>query len=491
MKEYLKFENPIEAEKKESKEVSTSENIQEQSIVEFAEKTINSIEKESWTLMQQGIQEIDRVNKGIELSAENIVKVEKELDVFDRLKDLEEKIYLLIKQTKERITALIAPEKESEPVITPGEIFDPEAALKRVRKFPKKEQSQELKEFKEKLAYQKEGLARIQEQLIIAIRKNPDASTGQLYEIVRDFGPRYGLTEAQKETAKSMLQTYVEKHKRVREIRGQCPDDDDLWFALFGNIPRGRIEVIEGPMTLYFRCHDIVDYGLIYSQSFLQNRQITQEDERVANMSGGVSVGTSLAKGLDGTIIAENAEGRPFEGYAKGTFLHEEQHAMKKLFREELTKNNALQELKASKTDEEREAAMRHYFQWLRHNEEGRAKDEIFAFLKDGFHSPQDTLKYLTESKEEGGLYDYFANEEEGLIQFLVPKLGEKHKPLIQKTVQQVFVTEYRKFLEDGIGAFTALREEGYSQEQTIALLIKEPLTKWEKVVRRLLKAKE
>ena len=74
----------------------------------------------------------------------------------------------------------IQPKTERPTPLKPGETFDPEQELAEVKSMPKKEKRKRLLEYKDKLAYQKEGLARIEEQLIKMIRDNPDMDWPEL-----------------------------------------------------------------------------------------------------------------------------------------------------------------------------------------------------------------------------------------------------------------------------------------------------------------------
>ena len=162
-------------------------------------------------------------------------------------------------------------EETSNPPIEPDEIFDPEKELSEIKTVPKEEKKKRLQEFKEKLAYQKEGLARTQEQLINVIRDNPDINWPELYGKALDLLTKYGAN-MQEDKVREILSRYHWRHLAVKEAREKFPDDDKLFEAIFGRPSRGKIEVMEGPVTLYFRCHNTNDYALISKQTFLEYR---------------------------------------------------------------------------------------------------------------------------------------------------------------------------------------------------------------------------
>ncbi len=146
----------------------------------------------------------------------------------------------------------IEPKMETtEPPIEPDEIFNPEKELSEIKIASKKERKQKLQEFKEKLAYQKEGLARTQEELTNIIRENPDIAWRELYGKTLDLLVKYGADE-QKDKVRKILSNYHWRHLAIKEAREKFPDENQLFEAVFGRPPRGKIEVIEGPVTLYF-----------------------------------------------------------------------------------------------------------------------------------------------------------------------------------------------------------------------------------------------
>lgn len=392
--------------------------------------------------------------------------------------------------------------------IKPDTIFTQGEELAAIRRAPAKERAAKLKEFKEKLSWQKEGFMVIQTELIKFIRRDPDASLGMLYEYVRDSAPKYGLTEEQKEIAKKILAEYTHKHEAVRAIRKEHPDDRELYQILFGAAPKGKIEIIEGPMTLYFRCHDVEDYARIRQHIFNPDQEPTRQDIEKADTSGGVSIDFAPTPELRGTIIAENAKGRLLDHFTVPVLRHEEQHAIKRLFAEQYEVAclwEALEVIKQTGKVENRANILRLFTKrYLRrareYGGEERAKDEILAYFKGGNKQPSEILETLILSEEKGGLYDYFAERKEGFKEIVLnalkmenpsKKISDEELKIIDKSMGEVFGSEYRALLKDGIDAFVILREHGYSTEEAKNFLIMEPLRKWGKTVARALKAKE
>ena len=348
------------------------------------------------------------------------------------------------------------------------------------KSLPKEERKEKLHEFKEKLAYQKEGLSRTQEELTNTIRENPDISWPELYVKAVDLLIKYGAdTEENKIKVENILGRYYWQHKAIKESREKFPDDDKLFEAVFGRLPGGKIEIIEGPVTLYFRCHNLKDYALISKQTFLEHRDPSWPEKMVARMESGVSIETSLIPDLQGTIIAERALGE-FGDNEKNIYIHEEQHAIKRLFDERPVG-------RIRPHEKETDIPL---VEWFRRSRERiaelRVKDEILAYMKEGRWDADGIFNILIKSGENGGLYDYLADEKREIIAIHSKNKSPDEKKALTQTVQQVFETEYHELIKDGIRSFQDLTDYGYSIEQTVALLNAEPLSKWPKVVRRL-----
>ena len=280
----------------------------------------------------------------------------------------------------------IEPKEEiSNPPIGPEEVFNPENELAQIKAMTKEERQKKLQEYKEKLAYQKEGLARTQEELTNIIRDNPDISWPELHERALGLLQKYGA-DAQENRIEDILNRYYWRHQAIKEAREKFPDENKLFEAVFGRPPRGKIEVIEGPVTLYFRCHSIKDYALISKQTFLDYRNPSWSERRTSRMEGGVSISTSLVPNLQGTIIAERARGK-FNDDQKKVYIHEEQHAIKRLFDERPVKKLEFHETGGSLIEQFRIKRER--------IAELRVKDEILAFMKDGRWGPKQVFKFL------------------------------------------------------------------------------------------------
>lgn len=471
--------------------------IKEKGPEEMAEATCFFIKEKSKEIINEALKKIDAIHKASGLPPSKIEEIEKRTGIFSNFKKISGEIVTLSQNYKKEISSLSQPERKPSSFL-PGEVFDPEKEIERLTKLPREERKREIEKFEEKLIYQKEGLAEMQETLVQKIRENPDVSLEQLEKVVEEFAINYGFSEKQKKLTKAILEEYQEKHRKIRELREKYPFDEELFFILFGIHPQGRIEVIEGPMTLYFRCHDPEDFKRIYCRSFPFEDEMKLKE--LSKMVRGALIRGVPIKELEGTILIENSEGGPLQ---TTTLIHEEQHAIYRLFEKQFQEFLSpktfnfefISKLKESKSKEEREELLISYLRVYRDEFLNLAKDEVLAYLKSSKYTPEEIFEILTLPKEEGGLYDYFSLEKKlSLIKNLKPYLGEKEWLKLEEVSSQALFKvdeEYHNLLKKGIEAFEKLKENGYSLEQAIALLITEPFSKWEKVVSRILEQKK
>ena len=244
---------------------------------------------------------------------------------------------------------------------------------------------------------------------------------------------------------------------------------------------------------------------------------MTAEDIDLASNSSGMSIGKSLILELAGTIIAQNAVGREPNSKTDRTLIHEEQHAIKRLFKEIPVREDFFEEIISSAMlgdDEKIELSIVKFLRSYREISEIYVKDEILAYLKGlyenvvGAEKKEAALnviyKILTKTEKKSS-YHYFKKEREKLRETFLGKsnlggviynaLNLKDKKTLKEKIikdseemdRRVFEDEYKKIIWEGLNAYKALRDNRYTQEQTLALLINEPLIKWPKIVLRLL----
>jgi hypothetical protein len=395
----------------------------------------------------------------------------------------------------------------------PGTGFDAKAELAKIRQAPSSERKQMLADFKQKLAEQKGGFGVMQHEMIRFIRQNPDAPKEELYKQIDDYGQRFSLTEDQKTTAKGIIDEYSKKHEAVRDMRKKYPDDAKLYEATFGVAPKGKVEVVEGPMTLYFKTQNAEDYARIYTAGRREDpNTISPANLQESGVTGGASLNWAPAPELQGTIIAGNAslrtqQNQPSflrrsarkryeteEAWAKRIQIHEEQHAIKRLFKDVKSKREDWGIWDDSSPEQQRNILMRSFRSTREIFADSRIKDEIMAYLKSG-QDPKETIQYLLKPKGEKGLYDYLEGKKESKIkeeQEFLQEYNHSYDPaMIREVADKVFEEDYHDLITNGVKAFDTLQKSGKSTDEAIGILIHEPLDKWPKTVNRMLDAQK
>jgi hypothetical protein len=472
----------------------------------FAAKNLQRAEADVEKLGVGGMDRIDGIERSSGLSVPEIAAVRASTRIFEKIENFEWEARALLARMGQilekdpikearllsagiglKVSRALSKVTGNQP-IKPGEIFSPVGELNDVRRLPKEQRAEALLRFKARLAYNKEGLARLQEDLIQKIKANPDLPRHDLRASIETLAKEYGLTFSQKQAARLFLNSYGERHANIRAVREQYTDDGELYQALFKRAPKGNVKIKEGPITLYVRCANQEDYAWIHSQSFLAGREMGEKEISTANMSGGVSISHSMIPDLAGAITAENSS-HISPGYSSVIMEHEEQHAMKKIFGRRVWESEKFGTLWKAKNEEEFRRGLR---QLLRREREVRAddhaRDEIIAYFKEG-RSAEQIFANLAQPESAGGLYDYIAateRESEDYFQAVAATSKINVMPIIKEEQKRTWDNEYKRLIMETVGIPKALREKGYSTEEVIALLIHEPLSRWTRVVERL-----
>lgn len=410
--------------------------------------------------------------------------------------------------------------------------FDPEAELKKISKLPKAEKKEVLEKYKEELISQKEGIAKLEEELEGEIRKNPDESADKYFKIVQEKAKDLKLSENQLSLFKKVLEEYQKRHKTIEETLKEYKDPKELFKACFGGEPEGKVEIKKTPTMIYFRCYNIKDYALLYSLKFLKtlikdvklkDLKISKKDIDKAKVYQGVVINKALLPKLNNYIAIENVSN---PSRLQSPLLHEEQHIINQLIfveREKLkladalflkkfveenlrgpnplkniplvakrlhvSQKELLQKLKSKEFLKFLEKVMAEkYLNSFEKLNELRAKDEILAHYKGG--GKIEHIFFSMISKSPHNFYNYFSAP-------IKNKLLEDLKRIFKLTNERFLKlkivemeNKYRKNLDKAMGALNFLQEKGLKRNEIIRLLILEPLNSWFKLVIRMEKVK-
>jgi hypothetical protein len=339
-----------------------------------------------------------------------------------------------------------------------GEIFDPEAELKKVSVLKGEEKKTGLKSFKKKLNYQKKGLALIEVKSLDLIKKNPGITKEELEESIKDIESKLALTKLQSDAIRTAFSNYSMVHKTIEEYAADFMDEDGdidgpgLYKMLFQREPSGRVNVIIRPFSIFFRVENLEDYSHVAFQSYEGKDNWIIYKIRDAKKEGGAKVDYDPIPGLKDSIIIENCA--PETGGKKSfddegldvndTLLHEERHAYNDLFARSydaeahFTRNRSKEDLKYERF----------------------VKSEISAYFKCG----RENVSIHKALLDKNTLYRYgFAYKNPG------SSMDES----------------YIRLVEDGISSFDSLMDFGLSVDEVQAILFKEPLAKWKTTVER------
>lgn len=343
------------------------------------------------------------------------------------------------------------------------------------------------------------------------LRQYPDSPKTQLLDYFERTIANTPLNPTQRKLLNIGLDLYKERHQAVKKVRSEHPNNAELFTFLFGRAPKGGIEVKEGPITLYFRCHNLEDYALIYNGAFGEPAS-KKTDSKEAKKSGGVALQEYPIPELKSSIMAEKAQGNPFDNQAQNILVHEEQHQILNLFKEayrryylthssenqegpltikKLALENApsnfipfkyqiLSEKLNTETDSTKQKALiADFVRQGKRAGEAKAKNEMLAFFKEGVSIPQ-IQEFLLEPKSKGGLYDYFSKETRAdIVKDLTRRLGAEYRPYVAKLVDDILVKEYDLMLRTTYKVLLTFAESDLSREQIVNLLMNLPLSRW------------
>ncbi len=360
------------------------------------------------------------------------------------------------------------------------------AELEVIKQLPKEERRSRIQELKEKIVEQKLGIAKMQEKFTEIIHresKMPIKDLGIILETaLEQYAKEYSLDDYQKNVSREVIGRFLEKHKAIERVSEAFPDDTEMFTALFGRKPNGKVKIRTTPAMIYVQCFNPYDYAYLATEEFIKSEDLTEEKRQIAAMAYGVAIRGSKLPSVKGLLAAENSSRAGIkygEDPKRDIFDHEEQHVIKRLFDEE--KLHDLEKMGSEMTARQFQERFSENLRNMREDAADRhVKDEILAFFKGG--TAKDVIyRQLTENPT----YDYlkplrarYANPS--------PRIYKKYVPLVEESVEQILVEEYHKMIENGINAVMKLERLGYSKDQIIGLLINEHLVRWQNLAHRI-----
>ena len=149
-------------------------------------------------------------------------------------------------------------------------VFNPDEEVKNLWSVPKEQRREAVSTFKDKLARQREAWALCRTSIEERIESNPGLPREEMVEIVREFASHYGFAESYIKVADSLLDDYLEMHRRMNEAREKYPDNIALIKRLTGiKFTKSDAEdftVLAGPMSIEISCSGF-NAGRVYEKS--------------------------------------------------------------------------------------------------------------------------------------------------------------------------------------------------------------------------------
>lgn len=405
-------------------------------------------------------------------------------DNFLRQKFLRIKYFLKGKLTLNEFNELLEFDFKSQLKNAPpiSGIFSPEKELAKIRNLPKEQKQEALKDYKEKLARQREGLAACSLFIERLILFNNDVPKEELIRWVERFSGSYGFDDRQKQIFVQAIDKYFEQRKKALDFRKKFPNDYDLVRELTGLNLTGRenIRVSVGPMTIDIEA-DAFTSGRLYER--VTGKPVI--DFYVLGFAG-------ESKGVYYIVLNKDTRLLRMAGTSlENTRWHEYTHQKNKLFKIIFENQGPLSSLNYSmliyyaveRDPQVKKTILEDFFYLHRKFALAHAKNEIISCLQDFRRKNLSNLRSQLEYiffQQDNSPYDYLA--------YLRNINIFKNDQFYQETMQRMLVKEYREIIEKAVDSLIELVSKGkYSIKEAVALLIDKSLEDWPKTVKRLL----
>ncbi len=366
-------------------------------------------------------------------------------------------------------------EKKIISIFSEGEVFDAQEELKNLKNYHGEDGLKKLKEFKERLRFQKIGLAKIESKILDCLENNTNFGEKELFGLIADDIKKFALNDNQIKALENVIKDLFLKNKNINLLVSDCKDEggkvagEKVYEKLFGKKPEGKISLIINSYCIYFCPDDNRDFCYVVSGAYKKHRSLNKKDMEHSRTDGGVKLDSYPRKRLNGLIAIQNADFFENPNISDSIIAHERKHVINKIiaqnfnmpendeiFRkyENLKKENKIK----NKTQEEEFILLSSENLDI----EKRIKDEICAYFKGGATSKKISKMILGE----GTLYDYGYNY----------NLGDGDE----------FDLEYLNLVEDAIISFSEFLNRGYQVDEIISFLLPEPINKWPKILKRI-----
>ncbi len=244
-------------------------------------------------------------------------------------------------------------EEEIEPEKNSDGIFDPQKKLKIIleetKDLPRNVRGEKIDKFKERLNIQLENIALLSLTLENKIRKNPDISKGELNKILEDNAGRIQLSENQIDTFKENIKNYIIVHNSIKytvdSYKEKILENDKQWKNelfkdMFGEYPKGQINLVIKPTMLYWETSKIDDYINARINGLEKSRGAKLSDKEKTGFQKSLKIGAfvipnQLLEGLKAPVGVISSRAKkvekllpPFKDIINAVNTHEERHSI-------------------------------------------------------------------------------------------------------------------------------------------------------------------
>jgi hypothetical protein len=361
--------------------------------------------------------------------------------------------------------------------------FDPQGELIKIRKTKRgidesgdsyrERKKNALAQYRVRLVEQQINMYSMSEQLLEKLQDRK-IDFANIESDLENNMERYNLSGWQRARFMAVLDEIKKRIDLTAEFweKNKKKPKDSL-IELSGHSVNGRVTMEKLPIAIIYQCHDFMDYVRV---ACMHDGEISEDDIEEAETGRGKHINAKLSDGVD--IIIINRSKIKGKGELRDVIDHEYIHAITECIDEAIDIDISISpELDILRGDMKLE-----YERALQ-----GGKKEILAFLKGGVDHPMEIYDMLIG---EGGGYEFFRTKEE-----LREEYGDDYRlseyPWNDvKQMQDKYAQKYAETVMDAIVAASVLLDIGMSDEYIISLFATEDLSKWNKIVNRLLDKK-
>lgn len=369
-------------------------------------------------------------------------------------------------------------DKQSLPTV-PYEYFDPEQEVKKITSFAEEnirtlpqdeyiaEKKRRFEEFKKQFTAQVVGRMKLHaelEEILLKKGSYDQKRADQLRKCISKKSEKLRLSPVQLGRYEAFLNKLEDWNREMDNVQGELKigrDDKKLFEKLYGVIPEGEVYVHRGPVAFFVDCNNVGDFAKARGKS-------EEESALVGGSSGGLRT------------IVKNNNGEETKKWIEEVRIHEERHSLKKMLDSMMEESITF---KGFSFLDRREIEIQSIEAIVENDLEiakKRARDEIFAYLKDG--SPIKRLRnVLLKEKAEGGIYDYLEEAKNDYhASFELDNFSESD------SVFESANSKYKKILVEALNDVEVLLLLEIPRTEIIAMLEFEPIDQWKRAISRL-----